>query len=78
MCVTLLAHLSQRLVHPYFNRLLSFMFLVTQTDFPYDGMTPNLLAKRLAEQTSKVIQKALPRNYMEVMILVENQVVTTA
>lgn len=58
----LLVHLSQRLLHPYFNRLHSFMFLITQTDFPYDDMNPNLLAKRLAEGTGKVIQKERTSN----------------
>lgn len=36
ICVMLLVHLPQRLVHPYFNQLLSFMFLISQTDFPFD------------------------------------------
>lgn len=58
----LLIHLSQQLVHPYFNQVLSFMFLVSQTDFTYDDMTLNSLAKQTADFISKVIKKALTSN----------------
>lgn len=58
----LLIHLSQQLVHPYFNQLLSFMFLISQTHFPYDDMTLNLLAKRIADYTGKEIKRALTSN----------------
>lgn len=50
------------------------MFLISHTDFPYDDMTLNLLAKWTADYTSIASKEGLSRNKTEVMVLVEIRV----
>lgn len=53
------------------------MFLITRTEFPYDDMTLNLLAKWIADYTSKASKEGLSRNKMELMVLEEIRGVMT-